>query len=72
MTTVRCNDDSQVQQRVQQRHATISSNLPVFEANITVLTSSCVDANTKYHEADDSDYLDGTEPEFHFTVEVDR
>lgn len=44
--------------------------MPVLKADVAVLTSSGVDANTEYQESDYGDDFDGGKPELGLAVEI--
>ena len=48
------------------------ANLPVFETNVSVSAGSCIDTDSKYHEAENRDDLNEAEVELDFAVEVYR
>jgi hypothetical protein len=50
----------------------LHANLPVFETNVSVLASSCVDTYSKDHEAENRDDLNGAEVELDFAIKVYR
>jgi hypothetical protein len=46
--------------------------MPVFEADIALISDTNVNANGEDHEPDNGCHLDSREPELQFAVEIDR